>query len=1038
MTLYTLSIRRPVLATVFSIAIVIFGILGFTRLGVREFPSVERPIVTIQTNYTGSNADIIESQITQPIEEAVNAVAGIRNIFSTSREGRSTVIVEFNLEVDMEAAANDVRDRVSQALRRLPPDVDPPQVVKDDADAEPIVLLNIGSNQRTMLELSRIADDFFKQRLETIPGVSRVDIWGEKRYSMRLRMDPEKLAAYALTPLDIRNALDNENIELPSGRIDGTQVEITVRTLGRLSTPSEFNQIIVKRTPSGVVRFRDVGHAEYAPLNERTLLRRDGVPMVGVVLRAQPGANTIEIADEFYNRLELIKPDLPQDLILKIGFDTTEFVRNSIAEVQETVVIATIIVILVIYFFLREWKTTIIPVIVIPITLIGSFFIMYLADFSINVLTLLGLVLAVGLVVDDAIIVVENIFAKLETGMTPVQAGIAGTREIFFAVIATTITLIAVFLPILFLGGMTGRLFQEFGVVLAAAVALSSFVALSLTPMLSTKMLSRSKGHHGFIYQATEPFFRGLNRSYANSLDAFLNNRWLCFPTLLIVSVLILWVYTALPRELAPLEDRGRARIMVNAPEGASYEYMDAYMTQLERTVGEVVPESDAIISVTSPGHGASGSVNSGFIRLILPQAKNRERSQTEIAQNIRDSLQDLTGARVRVQEEPSIGDRRSGGMPIQFVIQAHTLKYLEEVLPEFLLRASNSEVLNSVDVDLKFNKPEVRITPKRERIRELGLTMRTVGETLQASLSEQRFGYFIFQGKQYDVIGELDHQFRRTPSNLKQIYVRSSDNELVQLDNLVDIEESSSPPILYRFDRYVAATITANLNPGYTIADGLRVMHGISEELLNENYTTALAGLSRDFAESSESLMFVFLFALILVYLVLSAQFESFRDPLVIMLTVPLALSGALLFLLFTGQSLNIFSQIGIIMLIGLVTKNGILIVEFANQRKSQGMEMMAAIKNAATSRFRPILMTSVSTILGVTPIALSMGAGAEGRVSMGIAVIGGMIIGSFLTLFIIPALYTYVSNPNARRSQNLDENDALNRPNQLSALPE
>lgn len=1037
MTLYTLSIRRPVLATVFSIAIVIFGILGFMRLGVREFPSVERPIVTIQTSYTGSNADIIESQITQPIEEAVNAVAGIRNIFSTSREGRSTVIVEFDLEVDMEAAANDVRDRVARAMRRLPPDVDPPQVVKDDADAEPIVLLNIGSNQRTMLEISRIADDFFKQRLETIPGVSRVDIWGEKRYSMRLRMDPEKLAAYALTPLDIRDALNNENIELPSGRIDGTQVEITVRTLGRLATPTEFNEIIVKRTPSGVVRFRDVGNAEYAPHNERTLLKRDGFPMVGVVIRAQPGSNTIEIADEFYNRLELIKPDLPEDLILKIGFDTTEFVRNSIAEVQDTVIIATIIVILVIYFFLREWKTTIIPVIVIPITLIGSFFIMYLADFSINVLTLLGLVLAVGLVVDDAIIVVENIFAKLETGMTPVQAGIAGTREIFFAVIATTITLIAVFLPILFLGGMTGRLFQEFGVVLAAAVALSSFVALSLTPMLSTKMLSRSKGHHGFIYRSTEPFFRGLNRLYENSLHAFLNNRWLCFPILLVVSGLIYWVYAALPRELAPLEDRGRVRIMVNAPEGASYDYMDAYMSQLERTVAEVVPESDAIISVTSPGHGASGSVNSGFIRLMLPQAHHRERSQSEISQAIRGSLNDLTGARVRVQEEPTIGDRRSG-MPIQFVIQAHTLKYLEEVLPEFLLRASNSEVLNSVDVDLKFNKPEVRIIPKRERIRELGLSMRTVGETLQASLSEQRFGYFIFQGKQYDVIGELGQQFRRTPSDLTQIYVRTGNNDLVQLDNLVDIEESSSPPILYRFDRYVAATLTANLNPGYTIADGLETMYRISEELLNENYTTALTGLSRDFAESSESLMFVFLFALVLVYLVLAAQFESFRDPLVIMLTVPLALSGALLFLLLSGQSLNIFSQIGIIMLIGLVTKNGILIVEFANQRKSQGMEMMAAIKSAAAGRFRPILMTSVSTILGVTPIALSLGAGAEGRVSMGIAVIGGMIIGSFLTLYIIPALYTYISNPNARRSQNLDENDAINRPNQLSAFPE
>ncbi len=1022
MTLYSLSIQRPVLATVLSLTIVIFGVLGLSRLGVREFPSVERPIITVQTNYPGSNADIIESQVTQPIEEAVNAVAGIRNITSTSREGRSTVVIEFELEVDMETAASDVRDRVSQALRRLPPDIDPPQVVKDDADSDPIVLLNIGSNQRDILSLSRLADDFFKQRLETIPGVSRVDIWGEKRYAMRLRMDPQKLAAYALTPLDIRDALNRENVELPSGRIDGRQVEMTVRTIGRLSTPEQFNQVIIKRDDSGTVYFRDIGVAEYAPLQERTLMRRDGVPMVGVVLRSQPGSNTIEIADEFYRRLEQIRKDVPEDLILRIGFDSTTFVRQSIAEVIETVLIAIILVVLVIYFFLREWKTTFLPMIVIPITLIGSFFIMDMAGFSINVLTLLGLVLAVGLVVDDAIIVVENIFSKIETGMGPREAAIQGTREIFFAVIATTITLISVFLPILFMGGITGKLFQEFGVVLAGAVALSCFVALSLTPMLSSKILGKAGAHQGFIYTRTEPFFQWINRLYAQSLEFFFRARWLTLPLLVLTAGLIYWGYQSLPRELAPMEDRSALRVMAAAPEGASYAYMSDVMEHLDQIVADSVAESEriAIITLTSPGHGASGSVNSGFVRLMLVPADQRERSQAQIASQLQQDMKSLTGATLRTRQDPTIGDRR-GGLPVQFVVQAPTLKHLEAILPEFLQRASNSPILSAVDSDLKFNKPEIIVVPNRERLQELGLSVRTVSETLQAALSEQRFGYFIMDGKQYEVIGELQSISRRTPNDLKQIFIRTPSNELVQLDNVIDLFESSSPPILYRFDRYASATVSANVNDGYTIGNGIEVMQQIADDLLDENYTTALSGASRDFTESSDSLLFVFFFALLLVYLVLSAQFESFRDPLIIMFTVPLALVGALLLLLLWGESLNIFSQIGIIMLIGLVTKNGILLVEFANQRKDQGMDILSAIKSAAASRFRPIMMTSISTILGVTPIALSLGAGSESRVSMGVAVIGGMMVGSFLTLYVIPVLYVFISNPNARRVKDI-----------------
>ncbi|MCP9292106.1 efflux RND transporter permease subunit [Gracilimonas sediminicola] len=1009
MSLSSLSIRRPVLATVFSIVIVLFGIISFNYLPVREYPAVDPPIVTVSTSYIGANAEAIESQITEPLEEEINGIAGIKNLTSVSREGRSTVTVEFNLDVDLETAANDVRARVSRAVGSLPPDADPPVVSKADADARPILFFNIKSDSRNLLQLTDVAINYFKERVQTIDGVSSVQIWGDKTYSMRLWLDPMKLAAYDLTPLDVRNALSSENVELPSGRIEGDLTELTVRTMGRMTTVEEFNDLIISQRNGSNIKLRDLGYAELGPQNERTILKRDGVPMVGVVLIPQPGANQIEIADEFYKRADAIEEDLPADIETAIGFDTTEYVRASIDEVQQTIFIAFLLVIAIIFLFLRDWRTTIIPVVVIPIALIGAFFVMYMAGFSINVLTLLAIVLAIGLVVDDAIVVLENIYAKIEQGLEPTIAGILGSKEIFFAVIATSAALVSVFMPILFLGGITGRLFREFGVVIAGAVIISSFVALTLTPMLSTKLLKKRERHNKF-YEMTEPFFIAMNKAYKNSLQTFMNNRWVSFLVIAASGGLIYLFMMTLPQEIAPLEDRSRVRMFAQAPEGASYEYMDNYMDRLITLVQDSVPEAKSVISVTSPGFGASSSVNSGFAFAILKEPENRERSQDDVANDLSQLVTNLSGAQTFVSQEQTIGSSR-GGLPVQYVLQNQNFEKLKEVIPEFLEEVRNNPMFTYQDVDLKFNKPELQVSIDRERAQDLGVSVRDIAETLQLSLSGQRFDFFIMNGKQYQVIGQVSRANRNEPVDLKSLYVRNNSGRLIQLDNLVTVAEQSSPPQLYRFNRYASATISASLAPGNTIADGIETMDEIAEGVLDDTFVTSLAGPSRDFVDSSSSLGFIFLLALALVYLVLSAQFESFRDPFTIMLTVPLALAGALLSMWYFNETLNIFSQIGMIMLIGLVTKNGILIVEFANQRQRQGLSIMDAILDASAARFRPILMTSISTVLGILPIALALGAGAESRTSMGIAVIGGLIIGSLLTLYVIPAMYSYLS---------------------------
>ena len=1022
MSLSSVSIRRPVLAIVLSLAIIIFGLIGISFLGVREYPSVDPPVITVVTNYRGASADVVESQITEVLEESVNGAEGIRTLTSVSREGRSTITVEFALGEDLERAANDVRDRVFRAIRVLPADADPPSVAKSDADSPPIIALVVRSSERSLLELSRLADEIFVERLQTIPGVAGMQIWGDQEYAMRIWLDPQRLASYRLSPMDVRDAIARENIELPAGRIEGREVELAIRTMSRLETPDDFEALIVEERDGRIVRLRDVGRAELGPLNLRTVLKIDGVPMVAVVARPQPGANFIEIVDELRRRVDVIAAEMPSDIELDYGFDATEYIRNSIAEVKQTVFLALALVTLVIFAFLRDWRTTVVPLVVIPVSLIGTFFVLYLAGFSLNVLTLLGLVLAIGLVVDDAIVVLENIYAKIEAGKEPIRAGLEGTQEIFFAVVATTLALVAVLLPIFFLGGLTGQIFREFGLTLAAAVVISSFVALTLTSMLCSRFL-KHREVQPWLYRRTEPFFVALTDAYRQALASMMRHRWLAWPLLAASLGLVIGFFRILPAELAPLEDRRTVRINSRGPEGATFAYMDEYLDRQIELARREIPEVAMIVTVTSPGFGASSSVNNGYMRLRLTDPEARERSQTEIAGAFGKALAGLPGARSVVTQEPTIAVGRRRGLPLQFVIQAPNLERLADLLPRFVARVESDPTFSTSDLNLEFDKPELRVEIDRARARDLGVSALAVAETLQLSFSEQRLGFFVMDGKQFEIVGQVEAENRDEVADLKNLYVPSANGEPVLLDALVTVHEESSPPQLFRFNRYVSATVSAGLAPGRTIGEGIAAMDRIADDLLDASFSTDLAGESRDFSESSRSLTFVFALALVLVYLVLAGQFESFRDPFTIMLTVPLALAGALFFLWYFGQTLNIFSQIGMIMLIGLVTKNGILIVEFANQRRLAGSGVAEAIGEAAVARFRPVLMTSISTLLGTLPIALALGAGSESRAPMGLAIIGGLLVGTFLTLFVIPATYTYLASAELHDIPTLDE---------------
>lgn len=1001
MNLSELSIKRPVLATVMILIIIIFGIIGYTSLPVREYPNVDNPIITVQVSYPGANAEVIENQITEPLEQHINGIPGIRSLTSRSSQGSSRITVEFELSVDMETAANDVRDKVSVAQRYLPRDADPPTVSKADADSDPIMQITVQSPIRSLLELSEIADLTVKERLQTISNVSAVEIWGEYRYAMRLWLDPIKMASYNITPMDVKNALDRENIELPAGSIEGDQIEQSIRTMGLMETPEDFNNLILIEDDFRIVRFKDVGYAELDAANRQSILRRNGIPMVSTVIIPQPGANHINIADEVRLRMEQMQKDLPEDVTLDVAFDNTMFIRASISEVEKTVMIAFALVVFIIFSFLRNWRVTLIPALVIPISLIGIFFVMFLAGFSINVLSMLALVLAVGLVVDDAIVVTENIYQKVEDGMDPEEASIVGSKEIFFAVVSTTITLVAIFFPIVFLEGMTGRLFREFSIVISGAVIISTFVALSFVPMLSSKMLKR-ESKKSKLYEKTEVFFDGMNRFYNNTLRSFLNKKWLAFPLIIVSAILIAVLWNAIPEEMAPLEDRSQITIRSSAPEGATFEFIRDYTDVIADIADSVAYERESNITMTRGGFG--------MVRIILPDMRDRERSQMEIADELSAAVRDQNAARAFVQQQSTFGGRRAS-MPIQYVLQAPNIEKLQEFIPPFLDRMHASPYFQMADVDLKFTKPETRINIDRDKAAMLGVSTRDIGQTLQYALSGQRMGYFYMNGKQYQILGEINRQQRNTPVDLRTIYIKNNVGQMIQMDNLVRLEESVAPPQLYRYNRFNSATMTAALASGYSLGEGLEEMDRIAADVLDDTFRTALEGESRNFRESSSSLLFAFGLAILLIFLVMAAQFESFKDPFVIMFTVPLAVFGALLFMWLFDITLNIYSQIGIIMLIGLVTKNGILIVEFANQRQNAGLDKYNAIIEASILRLRPILMTSISTVLGLLPLALATGEGANGRIAMGTAVIGGLLISTLLTLYLIPAMYIYLS---------------------------
>ena len=1009
MNISELSIRRPVLATVMTVIILLFGVIGYFYLGVREYPSVDNPIISVQCSYAGANADVIENQITEPLEQNINGIPGIRSLTSVSQQGSSRITVEFDLSVDLETAANDVRDKVSRAQRYLPRDCDPPTVSKADADASPILMVALQSEKRPLLELSEIADLTVKEQLQTIPDVSSVSIWGEKKYSMRLWLDPIKMAGYGITPMDVKNAVDNENVELPSGSIEGNTIELEIRTMGLMNTAKMFDDLIIKHEGNQIIRFSDIGRAELGAADIKSYMKMNGVPMVGVVVIPQPGANHIDIADAVYERMEKMKKDLPDDVHYSYGFDNTKFIRASISEVEKTVYEAFVLVIIIIFLFLRDWRVTLIPCIVIPVSLIGSFFVMYLMGFSINVLTMLAVVLAVGLVVDDAIVMTENIYIRIERGMPPMQAGIEGAKEIFFAVVSTTITLVAVFFPIVFMEGTTGRLFREFSMVISGSIIISAFAALTFTPMLATKMLKQQKRKNAF-YRMTEPFFDGMNNAYSRSLDFVLRHRVWVIPVMAVMIGLIFFLWGKIPSEMAPLEDRSMITINTRGADGVTYEYLRDYTEDINQVVDSIVPDAQAVVARVSDG--------SGNIQVMLKDMAERDYTQMEVAEKLSKAVQKKTKARAFVQQQSSFGGRRSK-MPIQYVLQATNIEKLEKVLPEFMEKVYENPTFQMADVDLKFSKPEARIHINRDKANVMDVSTRDLAETLQYGLSGQRMGYFYMNGKQYEILGEINRQQRNKPADLRSIYLRSSDGRMIQMDNLIELEYSTAPSKLYRYNRFVSATISAGLADGKTIGEGLDEMDKIAADVLDDTFRTSLAGDSKDFRESASSLMFAFILALVLIYLILAAQFESFKDPMVIMLTVPLAITGALIFMYFGDITMNIFSQIGIIMLIGLVAKNGILIVEFANQKQYGGIDKMQAVREAALQRLRPILMTSAATVLGLVPLAFATGEGCNQRIAMGVAVVGGMLVSTFLTMYVVPAVYSYISTNQSAKNK-------------------
>jgi hydrophobe/amphiphile efflux-1 (HAE1) family protein len=1017
MNISELSLKRPVLATVMSLFIILFGLIGYTFLGVREYPAIDPPVISVSTSYVGASSDIIESQITEPLEKVINGIPGIRTITSSSSVGSSNISVEFNLNADLETAANDVRDKVGQATRNLPQDIDaPPVVTKSDANSDFIIILAVQSPSKGLMELSDYAENVLQNKFQTIPEVSAVNIFGQKRPSMRLWFDPDKMNSYNVAFNDITSVLLKENVQIPSGKLYGNRTELTINALGRLTTEKDYRDVIIREDSSGIVRLSDVAKVELGPEQYEQTWRLNGVSAVGIAIIPQPGANYINISDEFKKRLdEIKKSEQGGDIIFTTLIDNTINIRKSLTEVKQTLAIALSLVILVIFLFFRSWLIALRPLIDIPISLISTFFIMYLFGFSVNILTLLAIVLATGLVVDDGIVVTENIFRKFERGMPIRQAAVEGSKEIFFVVLSTSVTLAIVFLPVVFLKGFVGSLFREFGIVLAGAVLVSSFVSLTITPVLNV-VLNRKNAQHSRFYHKTEPFFQNMESGYKSILERFINKRWLAWLIVFVCLIIIFGIGRSIQSEIAPLEDKGMIRIQVTAPEGTSYARMNESTMQLENFLIDSIPERDFVFFAV-PGFGGSG-INSSTGRIGLTPASDRKRSQSQIARELTTKMTRFNNVRIFPIEEQTIavGLASRGALPVQFVVQNLDFEKLRTFIPKFLDEARNDRTFLNVDVNLKFNKPEADLYIDRIKARDLGLTVNDINDVLLSAFSGRRLDYFIMNGKQYQVIGQVQLNKRQEPADIMKLYVRNNKGIYISLASVVNIVTNAIPPSLYHYNRYKSATFSASLAPGKTVGDGVKAMQSIAKKNLDDTFQTSLSGPSRDYAESSSNTAFAFILALILIYLVLAAQFESFKDPFTIMLTVPLAIAGALLSLWIFGQTLNIFSEIGMIMLIGLVTKNGILIVEFANKKRRTGIPMRQAVIEAATQRLRPILMTSLATSLGALPIALSLGSAATSRIPLGIVVVGGIMFSLILTLFVIPSVYTYISGKHLR----------------------
>jgi HAE1 family hydrophobic/amphiphilic exporter-1/multidrug efflux pump len=1002
-----------------SLFLILFGVIGFNFLGIREYPAIDPPVITVNTSYAGANSDVIESQITEPLEKSINGIPGIRTLTSSSSVGNSRITVEFDLSTNLEAAANDVRDKVSQASRNLPQDIDaPPVVTKADANSDFIILMAVQSQSKGLLELSDYTENVLQNKFQTIPEVSAVNIIGQKRPAMRLWIDPDKLNAYNIAFNDITETLNRENVEVPSGKIYGNKTELTIRALGRLTTEKDFKDLIIRENADGIVRLSDLAKVELGPEQYEQTWKLNGVNAVGLAITPQPGANYINISDEFSKRLEEIKKSQKSDIQFTTLFDNTKNVRRSLNEVKETLLISFILVILVIFIFFRNWLIAIRPLIDIPISLIATFFVMYLAGFSINILSLLGIILATGLVVDDGIVVTENIFRKYEGGMPIRRAALEGSKEIFFAVISTSITLAIVFLPVLFLQGFVGSLFREFAVVVACAVLISAFVSLTITPVLNV-YLNKPHAKHRRFYTMTEPFFKGMENGYKKTLSQFIKLRWMAWAIVIVCLGIIYFIGRTLQSEIAPMEDKGSIRFQITGPEGASYGYMSKAGTEFGNYLIDSIPEGDfSFLAV--PGFGGSG-VNSGTGRIGLIPGSERKRTQTQIANDLAKKVMRFNNLKIFPVEEQTIavGGGSRGSLPVQFVVQNLDFDKLKEVIPKFLDAARNDKTFQNVDVNLKFNKPEVDIVIDRIKARELGLTVSDIAGVMQSAFSGRRLAYFIMNGRQYQVISQVGLQDRQQATDISKLYVRNNLGNNIALSEVLKISTNANPPSLFHFNRYKAATISASLAEGRTIGDGVEAMQAIADKLLDESFQTSLSGPSRDYSESSSNTTFILIFALLLIYLVLAAQFESFRDPLIIIVTVPLAFAGAFLCLWMFDQTLNIFSKIGMVTLIGLVTKNGILIVEFANKKREHGLNKFQAVIEAATQRMRPILMTSLATSLGALPIALSLGEAASSRVPLGIVIVGGIVFSLILTLFVVPAVYTFVSGKHVSQEE-------------------